>query len=74
ARSVAKWTHKHFTRAGFSDWQAKQGRKGGIAKGIAYNSKREASKKLREAGMSVRDIASIVGASKSAVAAWTSNK
>ncbi|MGD6738122.1 primase C-terminal domain-containing protein [Photobacterium leiognathi subsp. mandapamensis] len=29
AKSVAKWTHKHFSSAGFSAWQAKQGAKGG---------------------------------------------
>jgi len=29
AKSVAKWTHKHFSPEGFSQWQATQGRKGG---------------------------------------------
>ena len=70
-RSVARWTHKHFTKAGFSEWQAKQGKKGGAAKGVAYSTKRELSRKLREEGKSLREIASIVGASKSAVASWT---
>ena len=29
ARSVARWTYQHFSEAGFSAWQAKQGAKGG---------------------------------------------
>jgi hypothetical protein len=29
AKSVAKWTHKHFSLSEFSAWQAKQGAKGG---------------------------------------------
>jgi hypothetical protein len=33
AKSVAKWTHKHFSPEGFSQWQATQGRKGGIQSG-----------------------------------------
>lgn len=31
ARSIAKWTHKHLSPAGFSAYQAAQGRKGGKA-------------------------------------------
>lgn len=30
ARSVAKWTHANTTKQGFSDWQSKQGKKGGL--------------------------------------------
>lgn len=26
---MAKWTHAHITQAGFSEWQATQGAKGG---------------------------------------------
>ena len=34
AKSVARWTHKNFSAAGFSEWQAKQGAKGGkVSKG-----------------------------------------
>ncbi|MDF5617548.1 primase C-terminal domain-containing protein, partial [Vibrio parahaemolyticus] len=34
AKSVAKWTHKHFSLSSFSAWQAKQGAKGGkVSKG-----------------------------------------
>jgi len=34
AKSVARWTHKNFSAAGFSEWQAKQGSKGGkVSKG-----------------------------------------
>ena len=29
AKSVARWTHNNFSAAGFSEWQAKQGAKGG---------------------------------------------
>ena len=34
AKSIAKWTYKHFSAAGFSQWQARQGAKGGkVSKG-----------------------------------------
>jgi len=72
-RSIARWTHKHLTKAGFSEWQAKQGKKGGVAKGAAYSTERELSRKLREEGKSLREIASMVGVSKSAVASWTTH-
>ena len=28
AKSIAKWTYKHFSKAGFSEWQSRQGKKG----------------------------------------------
>ena len=31
AKSIAKWTHRNITEASFSQWQAVQGRKGGLA-------------------------------------------
>uniref|UniRef100_UPI001555E025 primase C-terminal domain-containing protein n=1 Tax=Halomonas hibernica TaxID=2591147 RepID=UPI001555E025 len=33
ARSVAKWTHCNLSSSGFSQWQAAQGRKGGVRSG-----------------------------------------
>ncbi|WP_280570860.1 replication initiation protein [Chromohalobacter sp. 296-RDG] len=33
AKSVAQYTHKHFSPEGFSRWQAAQGRKGGVRSG-----------------------------------------
>jgi hypothetical protein len=46
ARSVAKWTWRNTTAKGFSDWQAKAGKKAGIQSGKV---RREASedKQLR---------------------------
>lgn len=35
ARSIAKWTHKHFSPEGFSTYQATRGRLGGLASGAA---------------------------------------
>ncbi|MBN6329333.1 primase alpha helix C-terminal domain-containing protein, partial [Escherichia coli] len=39
-RSIAKYTHRKFSPEGFSAVQAARGRKGGIAKGEAYEDKR----------------------------------
>ncbi len=34
AKSIAKWTHRHMSSAGFSAWQAAQGAKGGKRSGV----------------------------------------
>lgn len=37
ARSISKWTYRHFSPAGFSAWQARQGRKGGKVTASRYD-------------------------------------
>lgn len=43
ARSVAKYTHRHFSESGFSQWQAVQGSKGGRASSGGGRPKDDAS-------------------------------
>ena len=66
AKSVARWTHKNFSAAGFSEWQAKQGSKGGkVSKGGGRPSKAkeylQAVLELKAQGYSNRDIAEDLG-------------
>lgn len=42
AKSVARYTHKYFSQEGFSQWQARNGRKGGVASGKARRQGSEA--------------------------------
>ena len=74
ARSVAKWTWKHTTPKGFSDWQAAQGRKGGVASGearrLANAEHRAKAHQMALAGCSVREIAHALGMPVRTVAEW----
>ena len=83
AKSVARWTHKNFSAAGFSEWQAKQGAKGGkVSKGGGRPSnskldKKELSKaiiKLKAQSYSNRDIAQDLGVSASTVSLYLKSK
>jgi hypothetical protein len=56
AKSVAKFTINHFDPSSFSQWQATQGAKGGIAKGKAYDDKRAQAILMHSQGMSQVDI------------------
>lgn len=44
AKSVARYTHRHFSAASFSAWQAAQGRKGGVRSGEVRRAGSEAEK------------------------------
>lgn len=70
AKSVAKWTNQHFSAQGFSQWQSTQGKKGGIAKGKAYEDKRTQARLLRAKGLSIRAIAEELQCSKTSVQKW----
>lgn len=83
AKSVARWTHKNFSAAGFSEWQAKQGAKGGkiggkISKGGGRPSNSQLSKtdliesvvKLKIEGYSNRDIAEDLGIGSASVSRY----
>ena len=70
AKSVAKWTWAHTTQQGFSQWQAAQGRKGGLAKGAAYEDKAASARLMRASGMTHRQIAVELGVSHVAVGRW----
>lgn len=70
AKSVAKWTFNRFSEQGFSEWQSVQGKKGGIAKGKAYEDKRTQARLLRAKGNTYQSIADEIGASKRSIITW----
>lgn len=70
AKSVAKFTARNFSKQGFSEWQSTQGKKGGIAKGKAYDNKRTQARLLRARGLSIRAIAEELQCSKTSVQKW----
>jgi hypothetical protein len=70
ARSVAKWTWRNTTSAGFSKWQSAQGRKGGLAKGLANEDKRASARLMASAGMSTREIGAELEVAQSTVVRW----
>lgn len=83
AKSVARWTHKNFSAAGFSEWQAKQGAKGGkVSKGGGRPSNSKLDKKelskaiinLKAQSYSNRDIAQDLGISASTVSLYLKGK
>lgn len=72
ARSVAKWTWQRMDGDSFSRWQAARGKKGGLAKGKAYEDKAASARLMRAAGRSLREIAAELGCSAQSVANWVS--
>lgn len=55
---------------GFSQWQAAQGRKGGTAKGRAYEEQRAKAQLMRASGMTYDVIAAESGTSKRQAIRW----
>ncbi len=71
ARSVARYTFKNFSPAGFSTWQAAQGRKGGLAKGKALRDQlRPQLVALLGKGCSEAEIARLLGQSRQTINNW----
>ena len=71
AKSVARYTHRNFSPAGFSAWQAAQGAKGGRAKGQALRDQLlPVVAELLEAGFSQADIAREVEQSRQTISNW----
>lgn len=70
ARSVAKYTCKHFSAAGFSAVQAQRGRKGGAAKGASYAEKRAQALALLDAGAKRYEVAEQLGVALKTVSRW----
>jgi hypothetical protein len=74
ARSVAKWTWRHMSAEGFHDWQAAQGRKGGMRSGEvrrqASEDKRASARLMASAGHSSRAIAAELDVDQSTVVRW----
>ncbi len=70
AKSIAKWTHANFSKRSFTEWQAKQGAKGGKAKGVSYQEKRNNAVLMHHQGMSFEKIAKVIGCSPRSVSNW----
>jgi len=74
AKSVSKWTWRHFdleaSDARFSKLQAHRGRMGGIAKGLANEDKRASARLMAAKGMTQRAIAQELGLDKMTVNRW----
>ena len=74
AKSVAHWVWIKFdieaSDRRFSARQAQRGRRGGIAKGKAYEQKRASARLQRSTGVSYNQIAAELGVSRRSVINW----
>ncbi|HFO5037215.1 TPA: replication initiation protein, partial [Escherichia coli] len=73
-RSIAKYTHRKFSPEGFSAVQAARGRKGGIAKGEAYEDKRFMALCMLENGYSQKAIAAMLNVHRNTIRNWAMHK
>lgn len=73
AKSIAKWTHANFSKQGFAEWQAAQGKKGGIAKGKKNEDKRIQARQMRSNGLTQQAIADALQVNQSTVGRWLKN-
>ena len=78
AKSIATWTHQRFTEQGFSEWQSKQGKKGGIASGRVRTEKnadkRSQALELRSQGLTQKAIAEHLGVSTRTIRNWSKSE
>lgn len=74
AVSVARWTHRRLTPEGFSAWQAAQGRRGGIAKGKAYESKRAEALAMLNSGMTATEVSAALSVHRNTIRNWSMHK
>ena len=74
AKSIATWTHQRFTEQGFSEWQSKQGKKGGMASGKVRTEKnadkRSQALEFRSQGLTQKAIAEHLGVSRMPISRW----
>ena len=82
-KSIAKYTHRNFTPETFAQYvadthtpeiQAKRGRKGGIAKGEAYDDKRFMALCMLENGYSQKAIAAMLNVHRNTIRNWAMHK
>lgn len=74
AKSIAKWTYKHFTPSGLSEWHSKKGKIGGKkSKGGGRPSKKHLLPmvlELKDSGMTFKDIAEKLNVSDRTIRNW----
>lgn len=70
ARSIAKWTHKHFTQAGFAEWQSNNGKRSGEVRAKQNDDKRIQALEMRLNGHTQKAIADVLKVNQSTVARW----
>ncbi|WP_250274686.1 replication initiation protein, partial [Escherichia coli] len=73
-KSIAKYTHRKFSPEGFSAVQAARGRKGGLAKGEAYEDKRFMALCMLENGYSQKAIAAMLDVHRNTIRNWAMHK
>lgn len=86
-KSVSKWTWRNMSMEGWGQWvakthtseiQAKRGKKGGVASGLARmaasEDKRASARLMHAQGDSIRQIAKVLGVGKSTVGDWVSGE
>ncbi|MDP5132008.1 MAG: helix-turn-helix domain-containing protein, partial [Paraglaciecola sp.] len=74
AKSIAKFTHANFSKQGFAEWQAVQGKKGGIAKGKSFDEVRQKAIQLHSDGLSKQAIAEQLGIHRNTVRNYVMHK
>ena len=73
AKSIARFTHKEFSKQGFSEWQSERGRLGGIAKGKKNEDKRIQAHQMHSNGLTQQAIADALQVNQSTVGRWLKN-
>lgn len=73
AKSIARFTHAKFSKEGFIRWQSNNGKKGGIAKGKAYQDRRNKALEMFTNGFKKKDIASVLGVHANTITNWIKN-
>ena len=77
AKSIASWVHGRFSQSGFSEWQSKQGTKGGIKSGKVRleksADKRSQARMMIADGRTQKDIALALNVHRNTVANWVKN-
>jgi DNA-directed RNA polymerase subunit N (RpoN/RPB10) len=74
AKSVAKWTHTHFTPSQFSEMQAYRGSQGGKAKGKAYQTKKERALQMLSEGKTQKEVSEELGIHRNTVRNYKMHK
>jgi hypothetical protein len=70
AKSIAAWTHKNFSQAGFSEWQSNNGKRSGIARAKNNDDKRVQAIEMLAKGHAQKDIADVLKVTTRTIRNW----